>query len=213
MSKPWMLGISASHNGAVCLLEGDEIVVAIQEERLSRIKRDRNYGAYDSLALEYCFDYKDWTPVVVQFINAFQLELQEKLIKPFAMWAKFMKGFDLESLFPQERDYRIPLRRISSFLNALDAEQQSVEDGDRYPNPELHSKLLRDFAGMFPDKAAIEFLNELRKRLAFIVAAFDDGLRAELLPRDKAIEFLDELVMLLHRFSYAAQALRRPGSA
>ena len=31
MSKtkdPWVLGISASHNGAVCLLKGDEIVVA-----------------------------------------------------------------------------------------------------------------------------------------------------------------------------------------
>jgi len=31
-SDPWVLGISASHNGAVCLLKGDEIVVAIQED-------------------------------------------------------------------------------------------------------------------------------------------------------------------------------------
>src|SRR5436853_5380460 len=61
-SKQWILGISASHNGAVCLLEGDQIVVAIQEERLSRIKRDRNYGAYQSLALEYCFDYAQILP-------------------------------------------------------------------------------------------------------------------------------------------------------
>ena len=37
--RPWVLGIGSSHNGAVCLLRGDEIVVAIQEERLLRFKR------------------------------------------------------------------------------------------------------------------------------------------------------------------------------
>jgi carbamoyltransferase len=52
--QPWILGISASHNGAVCLLHGDEIVVAIQEERLSRQKRHRIYGAEPSLSLLYC---------------------------------------------------------------------------------------------------------------------------------------------------------------
>jgi carbamoyltransferase len=56
-SEPWVLGISASHNGAVCLLKGDELVVAIQEERLSRQKRHRIFGAQHSLALDYCFDY------------------------------------------------------------------------------------------------------------------------------------------------------------
>jgi carbamoyltransferase len=54
---PWILGVSASHNGAVCLLNGDEIVVAIQEERLSRIKRHRIYGGRPSLATEYCLSY------------------------------------------------------------------------------------------------------------------------------------------------------------
>jgi carbamoyltransferase len=42
--EPWALGINASHNGAVCLLHGDRIVAAIQEERLTRIKRQRIYG-------------------------------------------------------------------------------------------------------------------------------------------------------------------------
>ncbi len=32
--KPWVLGLSASHNGAACLLHGDRIVAAVQEERL-----------------------------------------------------------------------------------------------------------------------------------------------------------------------------------
>jgi carbamoyltransferase len=41
----------------VCLLRGDEIVVAIQEERLSRFKRHRIYGRGPSLATSYCLDY------------------------------------------------------------------------------------------------------------------------------------------------------------
>ena len=67
---PWILGISASpHNGAVCLLRGDEIVVAIQEERLTRKKRDGIYAAYPCQALDYCFQYagitaKDLSSVV-----------------------------------------------------------------------------------------------------------------------------------------------------
>ena len=55
--QPWILGISASHNGAACLLRGDEIVVAIQEERLSRSKRHRIFGAGPSLAIDYCLNY------------------------------------------------------------------------------------------------------------------------------------------------------------
>ncbi|HKP73444.1 MAG TPA: carbamoyltransferase C-terminal domain-containing protein [Pyrinomonadaceae bacterium] len=54
---PWILGISASHNGAVCLLKGDEIVVAVQEERLSRFKRHRICGSEHFESLAYCLDY------------------------------------------------------------------------------------------------------------------------------------------------------------
>lgn len=56
-TAPWVLGISASHNGAACVLRGSEIVVAIQEERLTRRKRDRVFGAAPSLAVRYCLDY------------------------------------------------------------------------------------------------------------------------------------------------------------
>lgn len=58
----WVLGISASHNGAVCLLRGDELVVAVQEERLSRLKRHRIYGGEPSRALAYCLNYAGITP-------------------------------------------------------------------------------------------------------------------------------------------------------
>ena len=54
---PWILGISASHNGSACMLRGDEIVVAIQEERLTRFKRHRIYGAGPSHAVAYCLNY------------------------------------------------------------------------------------------------------------------------------------------------------------
>lgn len=52
--RPWILGYSASHNGAACLLHGDEVVAAIQEERLSGRKRDRLARLDESLALNYC---------------------------------------------------------------------------------------------------------------------------------------------------------------
>lgn len=59
---PWILGISASHNGAACLLKGDEIVVAVQEERLSGIKRQRICGADPALSLAYCLGYAGIEP-------------------------------------------------------------------------------------------------------------------------------------------------------
>jgi carbamoyltransferase len=55
-SKPWVLGLSASHNGAACLLHGDRIVAAVQEERLIGKKRARLHGARPSLAVRYCLD-------------------------------------------------------------------------------------------------------------------------------------------------------------
>jgi carbamoyltransferase len=60
--QPWVLGISASHNGSACLLKGDEIVVAIQEERLCKLKRQRIYGAGPSLATPYCLSYAGIEP-------------------------------------------------------------------------------------------------------------------------------------------------------
>ncbi len=54
-AKPWILGVSSAfHNGAACLLHGSEIVAAIQEERLTRVKRERLRLAGPSLAVDYC---------------------------------------------------------------------------------------------------------------------------------------------------------------
>lgn len=59
----WILGIGSSHNGAVCLLHGDTIVVAIQEERLTRQKRAEHPAAVASLAIRYCLDYARIQPM------------------------------------------------------------------------------------------------------------------------------------------------------
>jgi len=66
--EPWILGISASHNGSACLLKGDRIVVAIQEERLSRFKRHRIYGAKASRAVAYCLNYARIDPSELSLI-------------------------------------------------------------------------------------------------------------------------------------------------
>jgi carbamoyltransferase len=55
-ARPWVLGLSATHNGAACLLRGDEIVVAVQEERLTRRKRDLLVPSRPALAIQYCLD-------------------------------------------------------------------------------------------------------------------------------------------------------------
>jgi carbamoyltransferase len=52
----------------VCLLHGDEIVVAIQEERLSHVKRHRTYGAGPSLATSYCLSYAGIDPAQLDLV-------------------------------------------------------------------------------------------------------------------------------------------------
>lgn len=54
MNRPvHVLGVGLSHNGAACLLRDGRIVVAIEKERLTRIKND---GGNDTAAIRYCLD-------------------------------------------------------------------------------------------------------------------------------------------------------------
>jgi len=55
-NRPWILGVSSSHNGSACLLHGDEIAVAIQEERLVRFKRAGLSISQPSASVSYCLD-------------------------------------------------------------------------------------------------------------------------------------------------------------
>ena len=52
--KPiYVLGTGLSHDGSSCILKDGEIIVAIEKERLSRIKHD---GGNDYLTVEYCLN-------------------------------------------------------------------------------------------------------------------------------------------------------------
>jgi len=48
----WVLGVSGSHNGAAALYRDDELVCAVQEERLTRTKRAVLYPGRASLAVD-----------------------------------------------------------------------------------------------------------------------------------------------------------------
>lgn len=54
MAKPiYVLGTGLSHDGSSCLLKDGRIVVAIEKERLTRMKHD---GGNDALTMQYCLD-------------------------------------------------------------------------------------------------------------------------------------------------------------
>lgn len=86
-NAPWILGLSASHNGGACLLHGSELVVAIQEERLSAVKRDRTYGARPSLATNYCLQHAgigpgDLSMIVLSVQGSGDWEQQDLALNP-----------------------------------------------------------------------------------------------------------------------------------
>jgi carbamoyltransferase len=55
VTEPVILGISSAvHNGAACVIRGSELLVAIQEERLTRVKRDALHPEREPLCIDYC---------------------------------------------------------------------------------------------------------------------------------------------------------------
>lgn len=71
MIKPiYVLGTGLSHNGSAVLLKDGKVCVAIEKERITRIKHD---GGNDTLAIQYCLDAEGITlkdiSVVVQCEN------------------------------------------------------------------------------------------------------------------------------------------------
>jgi len=79
LDGPWILGISASHNGAACLLRGPDLVVAIQEERLTGKKRSRIRGAEPSLAVSYCLEHAQ---LAVRDLDLVVLSVQGRSYSP-----------------------------------------------------------------------------------------------------------------------------------
>lgn len=50
--EPWVLGLAGSHNGAAALYRGHRLVCAVQEERLTRKKRQKLHPGEPSLAVQ-----------------------------------------------------------------------------------------------------------------------------------------------------------------
>lgn len=102
-TKPvYILGTGLSHNGASCLLKDGKIMVAIEKERLSRIKHD---GGNDSLTIQYCLDYAgimlNDLSLVVQCANFEKEEIQPTRYRG-------------ARLFPD--NYQVPVVTISHHL-------------------------------------------------------------------------------------------------
>lgn len=53
LMSTYILGTGLSHDGSTCILKDGEIIVAIEKERLTRIKHD---GGNDYLAVKYCLE-------------------------------------------------------------------------------------------------------------------------------------------------------------
>src|SRR6185503_4739942 len=79
----YVLGISALyHDAAACLLRDGEIVLAVEEERLSRIKHDR---AYPARAIAACLDAAGIAPADVDAVVFYEKTLP-KLERQLESW-------------------------------------------------------------------------------------------------------------------------------
>lgn len=92
--KPiYILGTNLSHNGSSCLLKDGEIVVAIEKERLTRIKHD---GGNDFLSVKYCLESEgiglDDLSLIVQNAN---FEKDEIKIDSYMGQRFFKKDLDV----------------------------------------------------------------------------------------------------------------------
>jgi carbamoyltransferase len=71
----YVLGTQVSHDGSSCLLKDGEVVVAIEKERLTRVKHD---GGNDNHTVKYCLDAAgisiDDVDLVVQNANLHMFE-------------------------------------------------------------------------------------------------------------------------------------------
>ncbi len=86
----YVLGTGLSHDGSSCLLKNGKIVVAIEKERLSRVKHD---GGNDLLTVQYCLDHAGITvddlALVVQVAN-----FEKETIEPSRYKGKRLFGED-----------------------------------------------------------------------------------------------------------------------
>ncbi len=102
-NKPiYVLGTGLSHDGSACLIKDGKIVVAIEKERITRLKHD---GRNDTDAIKYCLDYEGIT------IHDLDLVVQNGVFTNFDIGNHFYWG---DRLFTE--DIKVPVVTISHHL-------------------------------------------------------------------------------------------------
>lgn len=138
---PWVLGYSTNHNGSVCLLRGDQIAVAIQEERLVRQKRASLAGP-DCSAIRYCLDTAGIRPADID--SVVMASVNDNAIQGVADLR--MEGFDGSwSVIPHYLSHAYAAFATCGFEDAV----VLVVDGggeftsslkDKFPSELVHAK-------------------------------------------------------------------------
>lgn len=98
----YVLGTGLSHDGSACLLKDGRIVVAIEKERVTRVKHD---GGNDAAAIDYCLDAEgiDLEDVTLVVQNALH-----SMLRHGNHWFRGPRPFDT--------DCRVPVVTVSHHL-------------------------------------------------------------------------------------------------
>jgi len=87
-----ILGLSFSHDAAACLLEDGKVVVAIQQERLTRKKHDAQRTMDNSSMIQYCLDAKGITFDEVDLVVS---NIQSLSYGGVGLGSPLVKNFDI----------------------------------------------------------------------------------------------------------------------
>jgi carbamoyltransferase len=123
---PWILGISAYyHDSAACLLEGDRIVAAAQEERFTRRKGDAEFPAR---AVDYCLAEAGITPSDLAVVGFYD--------KPLLKFERILETY----LGVAPRGFRSFLKAAPLWLAEKLHMEQAMRDALRYEGPILYAE-------------------------------------------------------------------------
>lgn len=162
----YTLGISCwYHDSAACLLKGNEIVTAVQEERFTRIKHD---SAFPENAIRHCLAEAGISPDQIEAVVYYE-DSDKKFSRVRATWIRFFpKSLPmlLRTLWPWATKKRHAARLVSSSLRnmGIEVEESKIRSGLHhrshaasafYPSPfESAAVLVMDGVGEF-DTASI----------------------------------------------------------
>jgi len=123
-TEPLILGVDATPAGGACLLRGDQVIVGIKEERLSRLEGDAIEASRPFLALSYCraaagIETREIDLVVCRAGGASDEWPHDITLNPQLQIAR--RGLDWMTLSPQpETPQPLPDAGVSAALRGLE---------------------------------------------------------------------------------------------